>query len=125
MMLYHRTNDAHALLEEGFQDTDISNVVGRHWAGLWLCEDEYNVKDYLYGADVISFDIPEDIVNGYQDKPLMEVEPILAQLACRFFLIPASILNQYPPTIMSSEEFEDIDREFDAAPQDVLHGRGA
>lgn len=89
MLLYHRTNQAQAILPEGFRDTTGYYMTHKLWSGVWLSDQPLDENEGADGDTLLAVEIPEEVVLSYErqeeGKPYREV------------LVPAESVNRYRP----------------------------
>jgi hypothetical protein len=98
MKLYHRTDHAKEILDNGFLDGTGSYLTDATFSGVWLSNVPLTVNEGAKGNTLLMVDIPEEVIAA-------DFEWIEEGKPYREFLVPASIVNQYgPPSIVPDED---------------------
>jgi hypothetical protein len=88
MTVYHRTDAARAILDEGFRDGCGSYGTAHEYRGVWLSDTPLDVNEGVVGGEVVAVDISEDALADYEwvedAKPYRE------------WLVPADVVNRFP-----------------------------
>lgn len=115
MRLFHRAEDAEAILRSGFQDSP-RYLVDRAATGVWL---SYRPLDVGEGAEAREYsgvwlsDVPlassdetpfSDLVVEIPEREVKVFEWAAEDGACRGFFVPAAVLNRYPVRLPTDEE---------------------
>jgi len=98
MKLFHVTNEAKAIFDQGFKNGSGSYLTDRIWKGVWLSDQPLEEGEGAVGTSVLVLEIPEDVVTEYEW--IEEVKPF------REFLVPADVLNRFgPPSLFDDSEY--------------------
>jgi hypothetical protein len=108
MRLYHTTNAAEAIIQEGFRDSvgyfGLSD--GKVRRGVFFASEPVDANEGAKGDQVLGIDIP--------DKIALKYEWVEEGATFREFCIPARIVNRYgPPRLLSDDELESIPTRFE------------
>ena len=97
--LFHRTYHVHAILAEGFRDSEDNYLTDTSLRGVWLSNIPLDDSEGADGDQVLQIDLPDAEAVSYE--VVEEGKPY------REFLIPADVLNRYgPPRLLSAEELD-------------------
>lgn len=88
MRLYHTTEVADKILEEGFRDGEGQYMTANTYRGVWLADMPLDVNEGAWGEDVLVVEMPEAVVAQYEWAE--------ERKAYREFLVPAATVNLYP-----------------------------
>lgn len=87
MLLYHRTNEAAAILAEGFRDGRGRYMTAVEFSGVWLSDRPLDFNEGAAGDTLLTVEVPEQAIIDYEwaedGKPYRE------------FLVPAEVVNRY------------------------------
>ena len=100
MRLFHIANiaNAEAILKDGFRDVMGYHYAGQEWTGVWVSSEplDWSQRQYLNEANTLfAIEIPEDVIS--------EFEWVEEGKTIREWLIPASLLNQYGPAVVTDD----------------------
>lgn len=99
MRLFHRTPCGQKIINEGFRDNEGTYMTGVMHKGVWLSDRPLSIFEGAKGDDLLTLDIPEDVLAPY--------EWIEDGTAYREFLLSAEVVNSYgPPELCDEDEFE-------------------
>jgi len=100
MRLFHIANiaNAEAILKDGFRDVMGYHYAGQEWTGVWVSSEplDWSQRQYLNEANTLfAIEIPEDVIS--------EFEWVEERKTIREWLVPASLLNQYGPAVVTDD----------------------
>jgi hypothetical protein len=88
VILYHRTDSAQAIVDNGFRDAEGTYLTGEWHTGVWVSDIPLDVNEGAQGDQVLAVDVG--------DADLSEWEWIEEGKTYREWLVPADVLNRYP-----------------------------
>jgi hypothetical protein len=97
MKTFHRTDDAATVLRDGFRDGEGTYGTGEWFSGVWLSNVPLDVNEGAKGDELIAVEVPADVFTEYE----WVQEP---NFGYREALVPATIVNRYPRTLVPDEE---------------------
>jgi len=100
MRLFHIANtaNAEAILKDGFRDVMGYHHAGQEWTGVWVSSEplDWSQRQYLNEANTLfAIEIPEDVISKF--------EWVEEGKTIREWLVPASLLNQYGPAVVTDD----------------------
>ena len=100
MRLFHIANtaNAEAILKDGFRDVMEYHHAGQEWTGVWVSSEplDWSQRQYLNEANTLfAIEIPEDVISKF--------EWVEEGKTIREWLVPASLLNQYGPAVVTDD----------------------
>lgn len=87
---YHRTDEADAILRDGFRDGVGTYLTERTFSGVWISDRPLDGNEGAYGAAVLGIDI---------DADLAHYEWVEEGKGYREWLVPAELLNTHATTV--------------------------
>jgi len=87
VIVYHRTNAASQILDDGFRDGSGRYLTDRVWRGVWLSDRPLDENEGATGNTVLFVEIPDEVVARFE---------WVQDIGYREFLLPAEIANRYP-----------------------------
>jgi hypothetical protein len=88
MLLFHRTDMADKIIDEGFRSSSERRPNGDHLSGVWLSERPLN-HDECDASRLLAIEVPDDVAREHEVRDGKE--------EYREFCIPAEMLNRYGP----------------------------
>src|SRR5262249_31144992 len=104
MYVYHRTPAAAAILADGFRDGTLHPLNALLYPGVWVSSFPLGVNEGAEGDEVLRLDIPETL---FTDHEFTNEDG--SPCSYREALIPATLLNQYTPVLLSEEEVDELE----------------
>ena len=94
MRLFHMTSKAkaEAILKDGFRDASKQYLSDQEWAGVWVSDAPFWQDE---GMTLFAIEVPDDAIS--------EFEWAEEGKTIREWLVPASLLNQYGPPVVTDD----------------------